>query len=130
MATDGQSRDITTGIGDTSPTGLTGEGRVEGARMGVGTRRARAVCAPLCLAAALLLPAFVTPAGAATTTGAGGATGASGASGATAPKPVKVQLKSRRPFTKTGIVVKKGDTVAITTNGTIVFGGGLDDPKG
>ena len=96
--------------------------------MGARTRRSgRAVWLPVCLtvftlaiAAGGALPASAAP---------GGASGASGASGTKGPKVVHLQLKSHEAFTTTGVVLKVGDTVAVTTSGTIVFGGGLSDAR-
>ena len=96
--------------------------------MGARTRRGLRIGAPTCLVAATL--ALTSALGTGAAFGAPtGASGASGASGPAATKVVRVRLKSHQPFTPAGVVLKAGDSVAVTTSGTIVFGGGLNDPK-
>jgi hypothetical protein len=91
--------------------------------MGVITRRTGpSIAARACLAAGVIVLAATSAAGAAPT-------GATGAGAVKAPKPVDLRLKTHQEFTPTGVTLKPGDTVAITTRGTMVFGGGLNDPK-
>ena len=81
----------------------------------------------LLLAAGLLAVAAL-PAGAApgtTTPGAAGVPVATTPTTTPKPKTVHLRLKTHQDFTPTGVVLKVGDNVTITTSGTIVFGGGL-----